>query len=286
MRNEDNHMALRTKKSPKPFVDDLEEDNEDLEISHPSLPKDLKDADLEKIFDSGRLRVVQEKNDFFLPHVLSFIEQHKWSNLRPEYQRRLRWDDGKKSRLIESFIMNVPIPPIFLYEKSVGTFEVMDGQQRLNAVLEFLNGEFELVGLKIWDSLNGRTFKRLPPLIRRYLERSKLSAITLMSDSSMSEEDSVDLRAQVFERLNTGGERLNAQELRNSLYSGPFNRLVVELAADSAFTKAWNIPNHSAHTLSDGSPSSELRDDPYYKRMLDCEIVLRFFSFFVRRRMI
>lgn len=108
------------------------------------------DRQIEKHFETGRLRVVQEKNDIFLSHVMTFISGtgNVWSNLRPEYQRRLRWDNKKKSRLIESFIMNVPVPPVFLYEKRAGRFEVMDGQQRLNAIADFLDGDSHLRGQK------------------------------------------------------------------------------------------------------------------------------------------
>jgi hypothetical protein len=255
-------------------------DDEQEEISTPvAVAADATDRMIEKHFETGRLRVVQEKNELFLPHVVDFIERDKWGNLRPEYQRRLRWDDTKKSRLIESFIMNVPVPPVFLYEVSLGSFEVMDGQQRLNAIVDFLQGRFELTGLKIWPSLNGRAFAKLPPMVRRGLERAKVSAITLMSDSSASAGDDMDLRAQVFERLNTGGERLNPQELRNSLYSGPFNKLLVDLAKQAEFTGAWGIPSHAEHTRSDGTPDEVLRDNNLFKRMLDVEIVLRFFAF-------
>lgn len=234
---------------------------------------------IEKEYEQGRLRVTQDRNDFFLPHVVDFIKGRKWGNLRPEYQRRLRWDNAKKSRLIESFIMNVPVPPVFLYETTLGAYEVMDGQQRLNTIVEFQAGDFELTGLKIWPSLNGRTFARLPPLIRRGLERAKISAITLTTDAGVLSDTSIDLRAQVFDRLNTGGERLNQQELRNSLYAGPFNKMIVDLAGHPLFTRAWDIPNHEDHMLSDRSPDKELRDNNLFKRMLDCEIVLRFFAF-------
>jgi hypothetical protein len=89
----------------------------------------------------------------------------------------------------------------------------------------------------------------------------------------------MDLRAQVFERLNTGGERLNPQELRNSLYSGSFNKLVVDLASRQNFTDAWDIPSHAEHTLSDNGPDAVLKENNFFKRMLDVEIVLRFFAF-------
>jgi hypothetical protein len=256
---------------------DTEDAYEEAEVAVPVVSAGASDKAIEKHFETGRLRVVQERNDFFLPHVVDFIEGRRWGNLRPEYQRRLRWDDKKKSALIESFIMNVPVPPVFLYEKELGSYEVMDGQQRLSAIVDFMQGRFELTGLRIWPALNGRNYSQLPPMIKRGLERSKVSAITLMSESSKI--DNVDLRAQVFERLNTGGERLNAQELRNSLYSGGFNSLIIELASSDKFASAWGIPSPSDHTLSDGSPDADLRENNYYKRMTDVEIVLRFFAF-------
>jgi hypothetical protein len=175
--------------------------------------------------------------------------------------------------------MNIPVPPIFLYEKSLGQFEVMDGQQRLNAISDFWGNKFQLRDLKVWEALNGRTFAQLPPLVRRGLERAKISAITLMSDTSRIDDNSIELRAQVFERINTGGEPLNAQELRNSLYSGPFNDMIISLSKEKIFTDAWGIPNHQENTLTDGSVSDVLKKDTHYKRMADVEIILRFFAF-------
>ena len=69
-----------------------------------------------------------------------------------------------------------------------------------------------------------------------------------MSDAGELSENSIDLRAQVFERLNTGGEQLNPQELRNSLYAGPFNQLLIDLSKDPLFTNAWKIPSHKENT--------------------------------------
>lgn len=262
--------------------DDFNDEYEPITVGKLVVEAGLSDKQIEKTFETGRLRVVQEKNDIFLSHVMQFISGEGtgiWGNLRPEYQRRLRWDNKKKSKLIESFIMNVPVPPIFLYEKDLGRFEVMDGQQRLNAIAEFFNGNFALDGLDIWRALNGRHYSSLPPLVRRGLERAKISAITLMSDNSSSDVDSLDLRAQVFERLNTGGERLNQQELRNSLHSGEFNTLIIELSKLPKFTEAWGIPNHEENTLADTSISAALAQNVLFKRMTDVEIVLRFFAF-------
>jgi hypothetical protein len=175
--------------------------------------------------------------------------------------------------------MNVPVPPVFLYEDISGKYEVMDGQQRINSIVEFLENELVLEKLKIWPQLNGRTYKSLPPALRRGIERSKLSAITLITDQIIDKKAGIDVRAQVFDRLNTGGEKLNAQELRNCLYSGPFNRLIVEIASHADFTKLFDIPSHADHTLSDGSYDDVLKDNKVFAAMTDCQIALRFFAF-------
>lgn len=256
--------------------DDLETDDEDVASLENTSPSDKK---LEKEYEDGRLRVVQDRNDFFLPHVVDFVNVRQWGNLRPEYQRRLRWSTEKKSRLIESFLMNVPVPPVFLYDGMAAKLEVLDGQQRINGIVEYLTGKFELERLLIWPALNGRSFAKLPPALRRGLNRAKLSAITLVIEPKSVGIGSVDLRAQVFDRLNTGGENLNPQELRNCLYSGSFNRLVVQLSGLDTFTKAWNIPSRKDHTLSDGSYDDTLRSNKLFSTMADCQIVLRYFAF-------
>lgn len=258
-------------------ADDLQPDWDDVQLDL-DLPVAASDRQIERLFEGGRLRVVQDRNDFFLPHVVDFIKGRKWGNLRPEYQRRLRWDVKKKSKLIESFLMNVPIPSVFLYEHSIGAFEVMDGQQRLNTVVEFLEDRFSLSGLEIWPSLNDRKFSQLPPLLKRGLERAKLSAITLIADPTETT-DSIDLRAQVFDRLNRGGERLNPQELRNSLYSGSMNQLAIDLSRERDFTDAWEIPAHPLDMPENAEIPADLRENNLYKRMTDVEIVLRFFAF-------
>ena len=237
-------------------------------------------AKIEEIFEQGRFQLQQERNDFTLPQILDFVESKTWINIRPEYQRRLRWDQKKKSRLIESLLINVPIPPIFLYEYDIGRYETMDGQQRLNSIIEYINNEYPLSGLAVWHLLNGKRFRQLPPRIRRGLERAKLSSIILVADTSMNTDLQLgDIRIQVFDRLNTGGEKLNAQELRNSLYSGHMNDLIVELSSLNRFTEIWGIPPHEHSSLDYERMNPALADNQLYKTMKDCEIVLRFFAF-------
>lgn len=176
--------------------------------------------------------------------------------------------------------MNIPVPPIFLYEVDLSRYEVMDGQQRLNAIVEFYKNEFKLVGLETWSALNGKTFQQCPPRIRSGLDRRRISANVLLAESASTPEQISFIRRTVFERLNTGGQALNAQELRNSLYSGPFNNLLIELAGDRLFDKIWEIPPYDDHYRNgDGYISPDLAKNNLFKRMTDCEIVLRFFAF-------
>lgn len=239
----------------------------------------LSDEKIEELYKRGRFHVIQEINNFMLPQVIDYVKRKQWINVKPEYQRRHRWDKKKKSQLIESFLMNVPIPPIFLYEHDINRYEVMDGQQRLNAILEFCDNEFELSGLKIWKSLIGRKYRQLPKDLRSGLDRSKVSATILAADSSAEQQPVKDLRIHVFERLNTGGEKLNPQELRNCLFYGSFNNLIVELASWPVFANVWEIPVPTRRLRPGASVPEELRENTLYRTMADCQIVLRFFAF-------
>lgn len=240
--------------------------------------KRLSDKDIEGLYDSAEFRLSQERSDFLLPQIQDFVREKRWINLRPEYQRRLVWDNKKKSLLIESLLMNVPIPPVFLYEHDLSRYEVMDGQQRLNTIVEFYENRLKLRGLEKWQPLNGRTYAECPPRIQRGLDRRRVSATVLLVESTTSPSSTNDLRRLVFERLNTGGRNLNNQELRNCLYSGPFNDLIIELAGCRLFDEIWDIPPYDDNIRGDHI-SKPLLENNLYRRMRDCEIVLRFFAF-------
>jgi hypothetical protein len=231
-------------------------------------------------FSETAFRLSQERNDFLLPQILDFVRGKKWLNLRPEYQRRLVWDDAKRSLFIESLLLNVPIPPIFLYEWELSRYEVMDGQQRLNAIVDFYENGFALKGLEKWEELNGLRFRELPEILQRGLDRRRLSAtVLLLEGTEKVAPQKSDIRKLVFERLNSGGQHLNAQELRNCLYAGPFNELLIELSRDPLFTELWEIPSYAQNVDTHGNIAAVLRDNARYRRMQDCEIVLRFFAF-------
>ena len=228
-------------------------------------------------------RVVYQTNNFLLPQIRDLITSGDGVNLRPEYQRRLRWSNKQKSLLIESLLLNIPVPPVFFYENELARYEVMDGQQRLNAIKEFLNNEFPLRGLQIIASLNGRTYSKLPPKVKRSLDRASVSAIVLLQESQgrIKKADSsrfYELRRFVFERLNTGGKRLSAQEIRNAIYGGEFNNLIVDLSRHSTFTRIWGIPPYTKADPNDYHEEEARQKNNLYKTMGDCQLVLRFFA--------
>lgn len=235
----------------------------------------LTDAEVNEKYKIGERRLVTESNREKIPNFVEALKKPDYMQVRPFYQRRQRWDEERQSRLIESFIMNIPVPPLFLYEKDFNKYEVMDGQQRITSLKAFYAGEFKLRGLEIWRELNGRTYSKLPSLVRSGLDRRSISYIVVLRESTVDEEDAMFLRQTVFERLNTGGVKLEHQEIRNSLFQGPFNDLLVELSRTNDFRDSWKLPRYSTD---EHEPKAEIKTFPLYQKMEDTEIVLRFFA--------
>lgn len=258
------------------------EDSEEAVEQHESL-RDANEASIDDQFSKQPFRVVYQTNNFLLPQIATLIEDGSDMNLRPEYQRRLRWSNKQKSLLIESLLLNVPIPPVFLYENDLARYEVMDGQQRLNTIREFLSNQFVLRGLQIIASLNGKTYTRLPPKVKRSLDRASISAVVLLQESqgkikSVTGSRFYELRRFVFERLNTGGKRLTAQEIRNAIYEGEFNKLIVRLSRDPTFTRVWGIPPYIGADPNEYYEDEARQSNSLYKTMGDCQLVLRYFA--------
>lgn len=259
-------------------IDESEADVE-LDIAYDATSDEMVDEQIVK----QPFRVIYQTNNFLLPQIRDLISNGDDVNLRPEYQRRLRWSNQQKSLLIESLLLNVPVPPVFFYENELARYEVMDGQQRLNAIKEFLNNEFPLRGLQIISSLNGRTYTKLPPKVKRSLDRASISAIVLLQESQgrikkAGSSRFYELRRFVFERLNTGGKRLSAQEIRNAIYGGEFNNLIVRLSRNETFTRIWGIPPYSKADPNDYWEEEARQKNTLYKTMGDCQLVLRFFA--------
>jgi hypothetical protein len=230
-----------------------------------------------KKYVSGEIRIVTEQGRTQLPELPSILQSERYL-LQPDYQRRHRWTQGKQSRLIESFLMNVPIPPIFLYEFEYARYEVMDGVQRLTSLDKFYRDELALTELEYWRELEGMTYSTLPAQLRQGIDRRYLSSIVLLYETARDEEQAQRLKQLVFERINSGGVRLSYQESRNAISRGPLNDKLARLARTTSFCRTWKIPEPDEEELATGTVRDEVLGDSRYQSMEDVEIVLRFFA--------
>lgn len=137
--------------------------------------------------------------------------------LDPPYQRKFRWDIETQSALIESILIGIPLPPIFAFSNDEYNWEIIDGLQRTSTLIKFINSvdnspnELRFEGCEILTDLNGKTLSELPPNVLNNLKNARLR-IELVEDND-------DLYSQylLFSRLNSNGEDLSPQELRNFL---------------------------------------------------------------------
>lgn len=198
--------------------------------------------------------------DYNLATIATLVQERR-IDLNPSFQRRERWDVLRRSRLIESFMMNVPLPPVFLNEDEYGQYSIIDGKQRVTTVADFLSDEFALSGLTVFQEANGLRFSQLDYSLQSVLlTRASLRAIILLRLSDPL------IKYQVFQRLNTGGVRLNAQEVRNVTFSGGLNDTLIELSQEVVFRRAIGI-----------DPAAPSRS-ALFREMRDVELVLRYFT--------
>jgi len=253
------------------------------------------DEELNSRYAKGEIRIVTEQARYPLAGILGMLKEElvgengvreRRYKLDPEYQRRHRWSLERKSRLIESFLMNVPVPPVFLYERDLARFEVMDGRQRLTALSDFYAGEFALTGLQYWSDLDGRTYSQLPSKVRDGIDRRYISSIILLKETATTIDQATMLKKMVFERLNSGGVRLSSQETRNAVYNGPLNKMCIELSGNERFRRMWGIPLDPKPRDTEAEDDfDEPVDDPtslgirMFEKMEDVELILRFFAY-------
>jgi len=247
--------------------------NEKLTFAHQKtgafMPDEDIDAKIDEKYVRGEVRIVTEQARYPLKTIVAMRESGDYE-LQPDFQRRHRWYDYKRSQLIESFIMNVPVPPIFLYEDRPSHYEVMDGLQRLTAIYDFYTDKLVLEGLEKWPELNGRRYTGLPDQIKRGIDRRYLSSVILLYETAKNEEEAQRLKQMVFERINSGGVRLTPQESRNAIFEGPLNDLCCELSRNEYLCRTWDIPETDDEEL--------LFENKHYQKMEDVELVLRFFA--------
>ncbi len=189
------------------------------------------------------------------PPIKALIAELRENELiaRPTFQRNNVWDRKRQSKFIESVLLNIPIPNLFFAEEEDGSKVVVDGQQRLIALKKFNENSFPLSGLEVLHQLNGMRFDDLTERQQRIISNRTLRCLVISAKSDS------EIRFEVFERLNTGGLPLNAQEVRHCIFRGELNDLLHELSANSLWLQAFGR-------------------DVVDSRMRDCELILRFFA--------
>ncbi|SFC30659.1 DUF262 domain-containing protein [Collimonas sp. OK412] len=226
------------------------------QISNSGIEQEHEDPSLLIIqpFDPEKIRVNTIPAQVSL--VIRRIEE-KEIDLAPEFQRRARvWDQGRKSRLIESLLLKIPLPVFYVAADSKDNWSVVDGLQRLTTILDFVKNEFKLEGLEYLTQLNNLNYGSLPRAFQRRIEETSL-VVNLIQDGTPEE-----VMINIFKRINTGGVSLTPQEIRNALNKGPARNFLRDLAKSDAFLLAT---------------ASSINDD----RMEAQECILRFFAFFL-----
>ena len=187
-------------------------------------------------------------------------------DIAPEYQRQFRWPEENQSRLIESVLLGIPVPSLFMAANKDGSWELIDGVQRLNSLIHFVGTKeqldkfgfeeaLELNGLEVLTEYNGSKFRELPQTLRLKFSLRPLKVTTLSDKSDLK------VRFDLFERLNTGGIKLTDQEIRACVFRGRFNDFLSEMAENEDFNNVVNLPKTK---LQDGTRE---------------ELVLKFFGY-------
>ncbi len=208
----------------------------------------------EQPFDAEKIRVDQQM--LSIKYMLELMEQNL-IELNPGYQRRRVWKDNKrKSLLIESLMLRIPIPAFYFYENEDGKYQVIDGQQRLTTIKEFVNGEFRLTGLEYLGSDYNK--KKFEDLDTKYIQRIYRTQIAVNILDARSPKNVI---YDIFRRVNTGGMNLNPQEMRNAICKQEVRDFLVKSTC-----------NHNYLSATRGRVCDE--------RMDSQELVLRFYAFY------
>ena len=181
--------------------------------------------------------------------------KHQEIDLTPEFQRlRGLWDNERKSRLIESLLLRIPIPLFYVAAKENDDWSVVDGLQRMSTIDDYVNGRFALERLQYLASFTGLKYDALPRTMQRRISETQL-IVNVIEPGTPPQ-----VMFNIFLRINTGGMTLNGQEIRHAMYSGPVRAFLRELADSNEFLRATD---YSIRKL----------------RMADRECVLRFLAF-------
>ncbi len=188
---------------------------------------------LQEQLDKQRRSVSYDTYDIAIRQLIDLV-QERAINIAPEYQRQFVWDDANQSRFIESLFLGIPIPSLFMATNSDSSWELIDGVQRVSTIIRFCGSDdqlkfierdrLELVDLEKLSRFNGLTFGTLPKSVQLSFMLKPVKVTTLNDKSD------VNVRFDLFERLNTGGVALHPQEIRNCIFRGRYSAFLKELA--------------------------------------------------------
>lgn len=190
--------------------------DEDVKLTHP--------------FDPSKIRVTTE------PRTIDSLVRrinHDEIDLAPAFQRRARlWKPHRKGQLVESILLRIPLPVLYVAATEEDYWSVVDGLQRLTTIHDFVSDVFPLHGLEYLHQLNGLYFSKLPRPMQRRIEETAL-VINIIQPGTPDE-----VMINIFKRLNTGGLPLSGQEIRNALYKGQVRNFLADLVATNSFQRA------------------------------------------------
>lgn len=223
---------------------------------------------LQDQLDLQKRAVSYDVYDMTVRQLVDMVEAHE-IDIAPEYQRHFVWDEPRESELIESIFLGIPVPSLYMAANKDGTWEVVDGVQRLSTLVHFCGTKsglevigrpdyLELVDLSKLTRFNDKLFSDLPKPLQLNFMLRPLRVTTLNDKSDLK------VRYDLFERLNTGGIELHPQEIRNCVLRGKFRDDLKELAGNKDFLRAVRLPESEQQSA-------------HYE-----ECVLRFFAFFDR----
>lgn len=214
--------------------------------------------DFEHPYVAESIRI--DTKPFNISLVYEMIEEGD-INLSPDFQRKFVWTDiGAQSRLIESIMLRIPLPNFYMAQDRNGVLQVIDGLQRLTVIRRFLKNEFRLKNLKYLREEEGKFFRSHDPdqsIDQRYRKRIMQTQIMV---NIIDPQTPMDVKFDIFKRINQGGRSLNAQEIRNCMSSPETRNLIQSLSESDEFLRATD------NSIGSG-------------RMQDQELVLRFLAF-------
>ena len=205
--------------------------------------------DISSEIQKYRQEIKSERMDMSFGEIINMYRD-KEIIISPEYQRAFRWDEQRQSDFIESILLGIPFPSIFVATNPDGKWELIDGLQRVSTVLSFFNelkdedgNPYPKNGLKLVEGsmlkgLKDITIDTLPLEYKLKIKRTPCRVEIILKESEFK------MRYELFKRLNTGGEGLSRQEIRNCIFRGldsRYSEFVAELAQDSIFREIVNI---------------------------------------------